>query len=293
MGIDVHVLGFLRYERERGGDFGQTVMLGRQELHLTPLQVERAFAGTDGRRFGRFAEELLEAELGATSVDSLDNSDFEGASVVHDLNVPLLDPLGPFDVVLDLGTLEHVFDVRTALSNVSSLASVGGRIVHVLPGNQFCGHGFWQFAPELFFSLYTEGHGYTDTEVFVAELPREGHWWQVRRPVDGERVNLRGPVPMYVMCRTTKSRHDVDHRSVQQSDYVHVWEAGRTAGRPSRLKDVLLRSPLAPPLWAGARRYRDLRFRWTSGVNGRNPHLTRVRVPRRSGAPELTVGAVS
>lgn len=282
MGIDAHVLNFLRHERDLGGDFGSVVMLGRQALHLTPAQIDRAFTDVHGRSFGPFSEELLEAGLGASSVDSLDNSDYEGATIVRDLNVPFVDAPGPFDTVLDLGTLEHVFDVPAGLANISSLAVTGGRIVHVLPANQFCGHGFWQFAPELFFSLYDEDHGYSGTEVVVAELLRERHWWRVRRPVDGERVNLRSRRPTYVMCRTVKDRRVVDHREVQQSDYVHAWRADRHPGRTSAVKRVLLGSPLAAVLRDGARRYRDLRFRRVSRMNHRNPHLSRMSVPRPS-----------
>ncbi len=278
MGIDVHTLNFLRYEHERGGDFGSSITLGRQSLHVNPRQIEAAFPSTDGRSFGSTAEQLLMAELGATRVDSLDNSDFEEASIIRDLNVHFDRPPDPYDVVLDLGTLEHIYDIATALWNVSSLASVDGRILHVLPANQFCGHGFWQLAPELFFSLYAQDRGYAGTEVFVAEIPRERWWWSVHRPRPGERVSLHGRMPMYVMCRTTKVRDDVDHSDIQQSDYSYAWQQDRRIGEPGRWKGRLLSTPLAPLLWYLGRRDREIRFRYRSGVNGRNPDLTRVMV---------------
>src|SRR5574341_140267 len=50
--------------------------------------------------------------LGAETVQAMDVSDHEGAQIIHDLNRPIPPSLrGRFDMVLDGGTLEHVFDV--------------------------------------------------------------------------------------------------------------------------------------------------------------------------------------
>jgi hypothetical protein len=43
-----------------------------------------------------------------------------------------------------------------ALENVQAISG-GGEIIHVLPANNLCCHGFWQFWPELFFiALFRE-----------------------------------------------------------------------------------------------------------------------------------------
>jgi hypothetical protein len=58
----------------------------------------------------QFAEDIL-APLGF-EVSSVDASDYEGATIVHDLNIPIPRELvEQFDIVWDGGTLEHVLQL--------------------------------------------------------------------------------------------------------------------------------------------------------------------------------------
>ena len=78
----------------------------------------------------------------------MDASDYEGCSIVHDLNNPLPEHLvGRYSLVLDSGTLEHVFDFPTALRNSLAAVRTGGHFVTIAPGNNQFGHGFYQFGP--------------------------------------------------------------------------------------------------------------------------------------------------
>src|SRR5258708_37485432 len=86
-----------------------------------------------------------------------------------------------YETIIDCGTAEHIFEVSQVLRNLSGLCASGGQIVHVLPANNFCGHGFWQFSPELFFSLYSAASGYGETEVFLADLRDPGEWFEVKQ----------------------------------------------------------------------------------------------------------------
>ena len=60
-----------------------------------------------------------------------------------------------FDLVFDGGTLEHVFNFSTALKNCMHMVKPHGRFVSVTLPNNWCGHGFYQFSPELFFRALT------------------------------------------------------------------------------------------------------------------------------------------
>ena len=62
----------------------------------------------------------------------MDNSDFEDADFIHDLNsVPAPKPLRDrFDVIFNYGTIEHVFHVPNALQNIHDMLKVGGRVIH-------------------------------------------------------------------------------------------------------------------------------------------------------------------
>ncbi|MBV8602403.1 MAG: hypothetical protein JO359_12645, partial [Candidatus Eremiobacteraeota bacterium] len=99
------------------------------------------------------AEEWLNAKaffglLGIHEVEILDIDAYQGAEIVVDLNEPIPKKYhGRFRTVLDSGTMEHVFDVRTGFSNLVKLLAVGGRIVHQNPCNNYVNHGFFQLSP--------------------------------------------------------------------------------------------------------------------------------------------------
>ena len=156
MGIDVHGLNFLRYAKTKKL-FGSVMTIGRQGLHVTEPMIKEIFHTNSDYKNQKYCEELLTKYFGAIDVESLDNSNYEGASHVHDMNQPLPTNLvRRFDTVFDGGCLEHIYNAPQALKNCSLLCKPGGQILHVLPANNLCGHGFWQFSPELFFSLYSK-----------------------------------------------------------------------------------------------------------------------------------------
>lgn len=80
MAIDVHALNFLRYVRKKN-IFLKTITIGRQNLHEVDHYLDyKKYKNND------FCEELLVNNFGSTTVDSIDFSDFEGASIVFDMN---------------------------------------------------------------------------------------------------------------------------------------------------------------------------------------------------------------
>lgn len=92
------------------------------------------------------AKEIFSA-LGVSSVRSLDVSAFENVDFIHDLNDPALPRglHGEFDIVIDHGTMEHVFHTPNCLQNIFNLLRVGGRVIHSAPGNNMFDHGFYQY----------------------------------------------------------------------------------------------------------------------------------------------------
>jgi hypothetical protein len=222
MGIDLHALNFLRYVK-RYGDFGKTLTLGRQNLDVQESVVRKMFSLPDEYKNERYCEELILNVFGASTVDSLDNSGYENATIIADMNQPLPAHFRKFNTIVDGGTLEHVFNLPQALKNVSLLCQPGGQIIHILPANNFCGHGFWQFSPELFFSLYKRECGYKDTEVFIADLTKNKEWVKANPPLRGQRVSVYSNSPLYVLVRTILVSENFSHENVQQSDYVVEW----------------------------------------------------------------------
>jgi hypothetical protein len=118
--------------------------------------------------------------------------------------------------------------------------------LHVAPTNNFCGHGFWQLSPELFFTLYSEANGYKETEVFLADLANERFWYQVREPRDGKRANVTPSTLLYALVRTRRTKV-FSHDDVQQSDYVFAWKRNQISSpKISKFKELVKQSAVAP-----------------------------------------------
>ena len=73
-------------------------------------------------------DEFFFLSTGARSFESLDATDYEGCDFVHDLNcAPVPEELrGRFDLVVDFGTIEHVFHIPNFMRNVWELLAPGG-----------------------------------------------------------------------------------------------------------------------------------------------------------------------
>lgn len=246
MGIDIHGLNFLRHARNRKL-FGDTLTIGRQGLHVSEKVVRDLIRPESAYRNEEYCESLLIEYFGATSVHSVDHSGYEKATHIHNMNEPIpQDLMSKYDTVVDGGCLEHIYNAPQALRNCSQFVKPGGQIIHMLPANNFCGHGFWQFSPELFFSLYSPENGYEETEVFLADLGDTRKWFIVHKPENGKRVNAESSRPLYVLVRTVLKDLEFDHSNVQQSDYVYEWGNSGKPGPGSRvngMKDRLKQIP--------------------------------------------------
>jgi hypothetical protein len=106
-------------------------------------------------------------------VSFMDFSPYEGADIIHDLNVPVPDALrSRFDVVLDFGTAEHVFSVKECLSNLATLCDLGGLLITLHPVD-WVNHGFYNFNAALigdFFSV----NGFDVVNLRYIATPRNG-----------------------------------------------------------------------------------------------------------------------
>lgn len=240
MGLDNSAAQILCGARSAGADFSSSLMIGRQWLLAAPevvadvARIHRAVVPP--RPPGQAFAEPFFAMLGATRVDSLDFSTFEGATVQHDLNQPLPARLrGQYDLVFDGGTLEHVFNIPQALKSCMELVRPGGHFVQVSNANNFMGHGFWQISPELMYRAMSPANGFLPIAVLIRELHQGGRnpdlrgKFHVARDPDqlGWRVELSNRRPTYIVT-IAKRVADVPifAQPPQQSDYQRLWETG-------------------------------------------------------------------
>jgi len=289
MGIDVHALNFLRYSKQNS-DFNDVVTLARQGFHVLESYVKDPYLVNMVRELeeaddNKWCEPMLKKYFGATKVESIDNSTYEGATYIHDMNKVIPDKFHcGYDTVIDAGTLEHVFNIPLALNNCSKLCRPGGQIIHILPANNFCGHGFWQFTPELFFSLYSETNGYKQTEVYLADITDINTWYKVHEPKNGVRVNVHTSNRIHILVRTVLNTAEFSHDNVQQSDYQELWKTNKKREAydgevvPTSFLPQLKKSTLVKIILPLYRYFYRLRPPPTMKLNSMNPGLTRFKI---------------
>jgi hypothetical protein len=209
MGIDIHALNLLRFAH-KNKPLGRMATLGRQSM---------AIPG-----YPQWSEQVLTDMFGTECVESYDVSDYEGCTYIEDFNKPLSRYYSRYDTVLDSGSMEHIFDIKQCMQNLSDLCAIGGQILHSVPANNLNGHGFYQFNSDLFYSYYCKDNGYTDTIVFYVDHSHANtDSWYLSKPMTGVERSLFNPAHyLYLHCRTVKVA-DVTDKSVQASDYQSWW----------------------------------------------------------------------
>ncbi len=231
MGIDNSALKFLFAAQAAGVSFEKTATLGRQgfapDASILQQLLDSRQAKLSATQFvtesSNHAEKLFEF-LGAKEVVAIDNSDYEGAAVIADMNAPI-DPTlaGQFSAVFDGGCLEHIFNFPQAVRNCMELLAVGGHFISVTPANNYCGHGFYQFSPELFFRVFSAENGFAIRAFLTKEKET---WYRVMDPKEfGGRVEIQNnrPTCLFVLAKKL-AQQEIFAQPPQQSDYSHRWE---------------------------------------------------------------------
>lgn len=172
---------------------GHCLCLGQADVYLTfedlqsiarIAQVDlpeglpvRVSARPDLAMKGYISRETLFARLGFTQVSALDYSNFENVEYVFDLNSsePPKELENKFDVIINHGTMEHVFHVPNCLANIYRMLRVGGRVIHSSPTSNYIDHGFYMFSPTFFYDYYTANQwNIRSLQVVLADLTRSG-----------------------------------------------------------------------------------------------------------------------
>jgi len=228
-----------------GETIGPVGMLGRQHLNLHDTEWARAIQArlkikmddivTDADDI--FAESFFE-RVGAASVDSLDFSPYQGANLIHDMNDPLPDSLkGRFQLLHDGGTMEHVFHIPHYLANCMKLLQVGGFYVGVVPADQWMGHGFYQFSPELLFRVFSEANGFRlrahgfgvrGRKSRVYAMPDDRHWKGRMQPLFEDQTLL------LIVAQKMADVEPFAKGWPQQSDYASRWAEHSHAPKTKR-----------------------------------------------------------
>ncbi len=247
MGVDYVLFERLCELSTRFKPEGRTLGLGRHTF-----RIESQFAklyrramekyGIPGKRFDFLQEdkyyETLMEKLGFGQIESMDFSDYEGATVLHDLNKPIPEDLEQqFGFIFDGGTLEHVFNIPVALENVFRMLKPGGRFVSANGMNGFNGHGLYQFSPDLVWTFWRRTANCTVHDCRgITKAPenlKEYHL-KFRDPAElGRRLRLRGRIPhsrFYLYYEVERRPDSAIAETTLQSDYETKWAGHENAG---------------------------------------------------------------
>lgn len=238
------VLGTLLIKTVKGHDLGGAfLMLGRQgyigsRRGLSAKDFEAAIAThlpglteDDLRNPDNSYSETFFSKLGFDSVDSLDFSDFENASIIHDLTQPVGENLAArFDVIFDGGTCEHVFDLPTAFRNIDRMLKPGGVLIGHSPCNNWINHGFYQFTPEMVYGFWQKAMGYEVLDLLLQPM-RPAHSRMTARATNPNETGVRprilgdlppaSPVILHYVVRKPLTQQTGD--GVYQTDYMNRW----------------------------------------------------------------------
>lgn len=253
MGLATPALRFLIREHKRQPFTGSLLTLGRQGIYATHAEVRRLLRSEGIRAFRLPADIATTTNIPAWQAGpqqrftndtaffyaltgqrmaTLDVSDYEGADYIWDLNLPV-PPVWEhqFDLILDFGTLEHIFDTKQALWNINRMLRPDGRIIHMLPASNYVEHGFYSFSPTLFYDYYSLNR-FTNLRAYLAEQAPwhidSGPWkfwqWREGRP----EATITSPRSLIVFFSAQKELTSTVEKVPQQGYSSRQTEGGRT-----------------------------------------------------------------
>lgn len=177
--------------------------------------------------------ETLFRVLGFDTVDSMDFSEFEGASIIQDLSAEVApDLVGRFDVIYDGGTCEHIFDLPTAFHNIHRMLRPGGTLIGHSPCNNWINHAFYQISPEMAYGFWQKAMGYEVLHLSLQPLLPNFALQVVTtsNPNDtGKRPRIKGDLPknspiiLNYAVRKPADATGEERARVYQTDYAQKW----------------------------------------------------------------------
>jgi len=105
----------------------------------------------------------------------IDKFDFDKPRILYDLQKPLSSKYKNFfNLIIDNGTIEHIFDIKSVMTNIVNISHIGAYVLQMVPTNNFINHGFYQINPTLFYDFYT-ANGFEIVESYIVETRPTGY----------------------------------------------------------------------------------------------------------------------
>jgi SAM-dependent methyltransferase len=213
--------------------------VAREERKVSLTKRQREFSLLFGYSDFMHQTDLFKM-LGFERIESMDAFDNESPTYVHDLNNPIPESLhGKFDAVFDFGTLDHVYDMRTAMASIVKMLKVGGVVVIYDAMVGWHNQCIYNFQPPFFFDTF-RAYGFTDMELFIHYYPKYGHGrksrteWREWQYNDG--INFRKAFHYTACYFTARKQMEIDGDNFLMRYYVeHHGQSSGTPPPPSEL----------------------------------------------------------
>ena len=234
-------------------------LLSRQSIYVTPHQFEaiakkyKATIKNEYKPLGNFLPGLYQKinqfipldrfisdieffnALGFSKVESIDFSDWESPTYVHDLNLPVPASLhSKYDLIIDAGTIEHIFNIPECLKNLHLMLKPGGIIIHSSPANNHVDHGFYVFSPQLFFDYYSvNGYEILDSKIYEYEVEHSIRPTKIYeyRPGSIDHLSVGGwKKPLATRIAVRKNHLSTEGIIPQQGAYLRGWQKAKLQG---------------------------------------------------------------
>ena len=192
MGLNYALLNFILASRIHSTEKKTTLKfleIGKLQNSMTKKEIQHL------SKVYSIPESILKSDppviykyLGCNNLFSLDNSGFEGATLIKNLNIPPVKSAeshsGIYDIVIDGGTTEHIYNPIVAIANYLNYLKIGGTLFQFLPTNNYIDHGLYQFSPTFFWSIQNQGVVLRNLH-FIERIERNIYYW------DGLSINFK------------------------------------------------------------------------------------------------------
>ena len=224
------------FNKTKKRPFGKILTLGRQYIcfdkdcfnsicNYEPGEMRGIHINEDSL----LNDEIVFKTLGFEHVDSMDYSEYEFATLVHDLNdtnIPK-ELENKYDFILDGGTIEHIFNFRNVLENIFKMLKVGGVFFFEQPTMHMhnFNHGYYHFSPSVFYE-YFKANKY-EINYFIPYAKKDDYIYMLDPVVN----NIFGHIPLIdnsvnLVCgAVTKTSETIYDAIPYQGAFADAWQA--------------------------------------------------------------------
>lgn len=239
MGIQAHSLKEIISLKDK--IFGEILLISKLRLYLHPKEIITINSLLpsnlndlfENYQFGDFAEFYLSKILDNINITTIDYSNYEGANLIHDLNVPISsDFYNKYSLIVEGGTLEHLFNFPVAIKNMMLILKRNGFLIINTPSNNQSGHGFYQFSSELFYRVFSIENGFEIKKIYFLKSSYPSVELSINKILvmpldvleDGIRAQYLSCLPIMLFILVEKiNLNELFTKPILQSDYVLNW----------------------------------------------------------------------